>query len=311
MPWRPRWLAPAGPGRSRPLRYDVSHRSCFRYASAVSLSHQHLHLRPRSTPHQKVLASDITIRPSPVVMQERQDFFGNGVTDLTVQETHTRLDVKASAKVEVTAPERSDPAASPPWEEVARLLGEAADQEARDAQQFAFQSPHVLIGDQVEALAREVLTPGRPFLQCLVELTHKIFAEFTYKGGVTDIYTPVSEVIARREGVCQDFAHVEIACLRALGLAARYVSGYLLTHPPEGKPRRIGADASHAWLSAWCPGLGWVDADPTNDLLVADEHITLAWGRDYGDVSPINGFVVGGGSHRVSVAVDVLPMDCR
>ncbi len=291
------------------MRYSVSHRSSFRYTSPVALSHQHLHLRPRSTPHQTVLTSDLKIRPLPVVMQERTDFFGNGVTDLTVQEPHDRLDVRASSQVEVTAPHPGDPAASPPWEEVARTIGDAVDAETRDALQFTFQSPHVRIGDSVEALARAVLTPGRPFLLCLAELTHKIFADFTYKGGVTDIYTPVSEVIERRQGVCQDFAHVAIACLRSLGLAARYVSGYLLTHPPEGKPRRIGADASHAWLSAWCPGVGWIDADPTNDLLVADEHITLAWGRDYGDVSPINGFVVGGGSHRVAVAVDVLPLE--
>jgi len=290
------------------VRYDVSHRSTFSYASNVALSHHYLHLRPRPTPHQRVFASDLAVQPSPILMQERLDFFGNQVTDLTVQRAHDELTVEARSQVEVTAPLPVDPTLSPPWEAVARQLAEAKDAASREAQQFTYASPHVEIGAEAAALARKVLTPRRPLLDCLVALTQTINRDFTYKGGVTDIYTPVKEIIARRQGVCQDFAHLEIACLRTLGLAARYVSGYLLTRPPEGQPRRIGADASHAWVSLWCPGHGWIDADPTNDMLVADEHITLAWGRDYGDVSPITGSVVGGGKHQVTVAVDVVPM---
>ncbi|GAB5468579.1 MAG: transglutaminase family protein [Rhodospirillales bacterium] len=290
------------------MRYEISHRSTFSYEAPVALSHQHLHLRPRTTAFQEVASSALLIRPTAVLMEDHDDFFGNRVTDLTVQEAHERLVVEARARVEVQAPASRDLAASPAWEAVAAQLAAAGDAEALAAQQFTFASPHVALGEEVLALARAVFTPGRPFLLCLWELTSKIYRDFTYRGGVTDIYTPVSEVIARRQGVCQDFAHLQLACLRVLGLAGRYVSGYLRTHPPEGQPRRVGADASHAWVSAWCPDHGWVDADPTNDLLVADEHITLAWGRDYGDVSPINGYVVGGGAHQVEVAVDVKPL---
>lgn len=290
------------------MRYDVSHRSTFRYSNSVALSHHYLHLRPRPTPLQRVFASDVAVRPLPIVMQERQDFFGNQVTDLTVQQAHDELQVEARSQVEVTAPLPLEPGMTPPWETVARQLADARDPATREAQQFTYASPHVDIGEEAAALASRVLTPRRPLVEALLELTRLIYREFTYKGGVTDIYTPVREVIARRQGVCQDFAHLQIACLRTLGLAARYVSGYLMTRPPAGQPKRIGADASHAWVSCWCPGHGWIDADPTNDLLVADEHITLAWGRDYGDVSPINGSVVGGGAHQVSVAVDVIPV---
>ncbi len=291
------------------MRYSVKHRSTFVYAGQVALSQHHLHLRPRSTERQTVVEHAILVEPTPIVFEERRDYFGNWVADMTVQEQHKRLTVNAASLVEVTAPPPRNSADSPPWESVAASLGAAESEAAIEAQEYAFGSPHVLLGEEVLGFARSVMTPGRPVLEGLVALTRRIYREFTYKGGVTDIYTPVSEVLRRRQGVCQDFAHLQIACLRSMGLAARYVSGYLLTRPPQGQPRRIGADASHAWVSAWCPPFGWVDADPTNDLLVADEHVTLAWGRDYGDVSPINGFVVGGGDHQVSVAVDVLPVN--
>jgi transglutaminase-like putative cysteine protease len=144
-----------------------------------------------------------------------------------------------------------------------------------------------------------------------MDLTSRIYREFEYRGGVSDVSTPVRDVFAMRKGVCQDFAHLQIACLRSVGLAARYVSGYLLTHPPEGKEKLVGADASHAWLSVWCDGDGWVDFDPTNNVIPNVEHITFGWGRDYGDVSPINGFIVGGGAHQIAVAVDVRPAPAR
>ncbi len=286
----------------------MKHLTSFSYSGKVAMSQQHLHLQPRSTPRQSVIEHRLSVEPSPVVFEERRDHFGNWVADMTVQEPHRDLAVKASSLVEVRAPPERRPEQSISWERVAAMLREAEGAEQVDAQQYVFGSPHVLLGEEALALARNAMPPERPFLAGLVALTNQIYRDFTYKGGVTDIYTPVSEVIARKQGVCQDFAHLQIACLRSLGLAARYVSGYLLTHPPEGQPRRIGVDASHAWVSAWCPPFGWIDADPTNDLLVADEHVTLAWGRDYGDVSPINGFVVGGGAHQLSVAVDVLPL---
>ena len=168
-----------------------------------------------------------------------------------------------------------------------------------------FDSPYVVGNDDIHEYALQSFTPGRPILAATMDLTSRIFREFQYRGGVSDVSTPVSDVFAMRQGVCQDFAHLEIACLRSLGLAARYVSGYLLTRPPEGKEKLVGSDASHAWVSVFAGDAGWVDFDPTNNVIPGVEHITFAWGRDYGDVSPINGFIVGGGAHQVSVAVDV------
>ena len=173
------------------------------------------------------------------------------------------------------------------------------------AYEFSFDSPYVAANDEVSEYAKVSFTPGRPILAAAMDLTSRIFHEFEYRGGVSDVSTPVREVFAMRKGVCQDFAHLQIACLRSLGLAARYVSGYLLTHPPEGKEKLVGSDASHAWLSVWSGSAGWIDFDPTNNLIPGVEHITIGWGRDYGDVSPINGFIVGGGAHQITVAVDV------
>jgi transglutaminase-like putative cysteine protease len=174
--------------------------------------------------------------------------------------------------------------------------------------EFAFDSPYSIGNEDVLHYARQSFEPGRPILAAATDLTARIFRDFEYRGGVSDVSTPVRDVFAMRKGVCQDFAHLELACLRSLGLAARYVSGYLLTHPPEGKEKLVGSDASHAWLSVWAGNAGWTDLDPTNNLIPGIEHITVAWGRDYGDVSPINGFIVGGGSHQVAVAVDVRPV---
>ena len=226
-----------------------------------------------------------------------------------MQKPHKQLVVDAHARVEVR------PAAQPvaleqsaAWETVREQL---AAYEALDAYELVFESPYVAADDAVHEYALESFTPGRPILAATMDLTSRIFREFQYRGGVSDVSTPVSEVFTMRQGVCQDFAHLEIACLRSLGLAARYVSGYLLTRPPEGKEKLVGSDASHAWVSVFAGDSGWVDFDPTNNMIPGVEHITFAWGRDYGDVSPINGFIVGGGAHQVSVAVDVSPRPSR
>jgi transglutaminase-like putative cysteine protease len=206
-----------------------------------------------------------------------------------------------SAGLEHLALEQSEP-----WESVRERLD---DEAALRAYEFAFDSPHAIVDEAVYDYAGLSFVPGRPVLEATMDLTARIFREFEYRGGVSDVSTPVREVFAMRQGVCQDFAHLQIACLRSLGLAARYVSGYLLTHPPEGKEKLIGSDASHAWLSIWAGDAGWVDFDPTNNVIPGIEHITLGWGRDYGDVSPITGFIIGGGgAHQVSVAVDVSPL---
>ncbi|MBM3516801.1 MAG: transglutaminase family protein [Alphaproteobacteria bacterium] len=285
--------------------YNVSHRTAFEYEQSVLVSHHLLHLSPRPVPRQNVPQASIAIEPAPTVRTEGLDFFGNPVTHVAVQVPHQTLVVNAQFRAEILAPEPLPLARSRPWEEVAETAALARGNEAVEASQYVFDSPYVATGDETYEFGRRCFPPGRPVLDGAMDLTEVIFREFKYQGGVTDVSTPVTEVLATRRGVCQDFAHLQIACLRSLGVPARYISGYLLTHAPEGKEKLVGSDATHAWVSVWCPDLGWVDFDPTNRVIPKDEHITLAWGRDYGDVSPINGFMFGGGSHKIVVGVDV------
>jgi transglutaminase-like putative cysteine protease len=285
--------------------YEIRHKTTFDYEEIVSVSHHVLHLAPRRHPLQSCLESETVVHPKPAVDSAGEDYFGNPIQHLTVQKPHKQLVVDAHARVEVR------PAAQPlaveqsaSWETVREQL---AAYEALDAYELLFESPYVVGNDAIREYALQSFAPDRPILAATLDLTSRIHREFQYRGGVSDVSTPVTDVFAMRQGVCQDFAHLEIACLRSLGLAARYVSGYLLTRPPEGKEKLVGSDASHAWLSVFAGDLGWVDFDPTNDMIPGVEHITFAYGRDYGDVSPINGFIVGGGAHQVSVAVDVRP----
>ncbi|MBS0512350.1 MAG: transglutaminase family protein [Proteobacteria bacterium] len=297
--------------------YDIAHDTIYRYDSAVLLSQQLAHLRPRDCVGQHCLAHTLTIEPGEGRRRERIDFFGNPVTAFSLQAPHDTLAVHARSRVRVkpsTWPER---AGSAPWE-LARehlrkgLSGHAPLQDdARDAGQYRFASPFIPLGDPSARLGDYALRsfrPGRPMVEALLDLASRIHADFRFDPAATSVATPVAEVFERRCGVCQDFSHLMIACLRAIGLAARYVSGYLLTEPPPGQPRLIGADASHAWVAAWCPGVGWVDVDPTNDMRPDGAHVTLAWGRDYGDVCPLRGVILGGGGHRVEVAVTVTPV---
>jgi transglutaminase-like putative cysteine protease len=211
----------------------------------------------------------------------------------------------AACLVETSRPAMPEPARTPAWETVAQQLAAPARPAVLDACQFLFPSPLVTVGPAAAAYARPSFAPGRPVLDCALDLIRRIHTEYSYDKSATTIDTPVEQVLADRKGVCQDFAHLAISCLRALGLAARYVSGYLETLPPPGKPKLEGADASHAWVSLFIPDSGWVDLDPTNNLIPGESHITLAWGRDYGDVTPVKGVVMGGGAHTLSVTVDV------
>lgn len=290
------------------MLYDIRHKTTFNYEEVVSVSHHVLHLAPRAHPHQRCLECTIVVDPKPAIESAGADYFGNPVQHLTVQMPHKQLVVDAQALVEVQRPAQDVALeGSPAWETVREELAAHA---SLDAYEFALESPYAAGDDAVHEYALQSFTPGRPILAAAMDLTSRIFREFLYRGGVSDVSTPVSEVFRMRQGVCQDFAHLEIAGLRRLGLAARYVSGYLLTRPPPGQEKLVGSDASHAWLSVYAGEQGWVDFDPTNNVIPSAEHITFAWGRDYGDVSPINGFIVGGGAHRVSVAVDVVPQDC-
>jgi transglutaminase-like putative cysteine protease len=273
------------------------------------MCHNEVHLTPRDHGHQRCLSTRLTIKPLPALTDERLDYFGNHVTYFMLHEGHFKLTVSAQSRVEVEAPQLPDPAQTMPWEEVRAALTDFSDPDRLAASQFAYDSPFVRTNDDLRDYAMPSFTPGRPLWEAVLDLTKRIFDEFSYSPMSTTIHTPLDEVLRERKGVCQDFAHLQIGCLRSLGLAAQYVSGYLMTEPPPGQPKLIGADASHAWLSVYCPGYGWLDIDPTNNQAPSTKHVTLAWGRDYGDVCPIKGVYIGGGHHAMSVAVDVTPID--
>jgi len=284
-------------------RYALRHVTAYRYASAVDLASHMLHLTPRAVPGQVVLAHRIGLTPSATHRHCGRDHFGNGVTWLSIEAPHDAFEVVLEADVEVAfAPPAARP--SPPWEQVRDAALTPAGWEAAE---FALPSPFAPAEAAAGAYAAASFRPGRPVLEAVRELTGRIRRDFAFKPGVTTISTPVAQVLAQRAGVCQDFAHVMIAALRAHGLPARYHSGYVRTRPPPGQQRRQGADQSHAWVGCWLgPALGWVQLDPTNDLVVTDEHLLLGWGRDYGDVSPVRGILLGGGRQTLTVSVDLV-----
>jgi len=291
-------------------RYQIFHDTHYRYAAAVSLAQQLAHLWPRESSAQRCLVRELEILPSPSQRQDGADVFGNPMSRLAFERPHDALQVNARLLVEVFAHAPDNLADSPPWEAVREQLayhGGALDDEALEAARFRVESPFVRLKQAFADYATDCFAPQRPYLQAVEALMAKIFSEFTFDSEATLVATPLQEVLEKRRGVCQDFAHLMLACLRARGFSARYVSGYLLTHPPAGQPRMIGADASHAWVSVYCPRLGWVDFDPTNNVLPDLEHITLAWGRDFADVSPLRGVILGGGSHDPEVRVTVMP----
>lgn len=291
------------------MKYQVTHRTTYAYGDPVDLADHILHLTPRAFFAQQVLDSEIHCTPSPQQRYHRQDHFGNTVTQISIADPHATITIAARCKVLVHYPAPPAPGQTPPWETVRDLLSGDGFPLNVKANEFTFPSPQVPLLSEARDFALASFTPGRSFIDALQDLTARIHHGFTFSPGVTAVTTPVVDVFRGRKGVCQDFAHVQIACLRALGLAGRYVSGYLRTYPPPGQPRRIGADASHAWVSSWCPDFGWIDVDPTNNLVVAEEHVVLAWGRDFSDVSPVRGVILGGGSHSLDVAVqmDELP----
>jgi transglutaminase-like putative cysteine protease len=287
--------------------YKITHRTTYKYVYPVSVGNHVACLKPRSLPGNQLLHNTLQIRPTPVTYTERLDYFGNTLCFFTVQEPHKELVVEAKSEVMKSDPTHTSPS-SPPWEESTRSLADASSPERLDAYQFQFESPRIRIRPEFAAYALECFTPGRPMRDALLALTARIHEEFRFDARVTSVRTTTEEVFKKRRGVCQDFAHVQIACLRSINVAARYVSGYLRTFPPPGKPRLVGADASHAWVSAYCHGEGWLDMDPTNNVAPSDGHVTLAWGRDYGDVSPLRGLILGGGGHTLKVEVDMEPV---
>lgn len=293
------------------MRYRVHHATQYDYAVAVDLAAHLLHLTPRrDLPGQTVLSTTIEASPVPSRRRAALNHFGTLATWLFLDAPHTTFQVVARSEVEVRFPPPPAAAAATPWQQVAAAAAGAcgAGGGAWQAAEFAQPSPMVRLTPTARAYAATSFPPGRAILAGLLDLNARIARDFTFRPGATTIATPVEEVLSRRQGVCQDFAHVMVAGLRALGLPARYVSGYVRTHPPPGQPRRRGADQSHAWVGAWLgPGQGWLDLDPTNALIVRDEHVVLGWGRDFADVSPARGVVLGGGAHRLHVSVDLEP----
>jgi len=285
--------------------YHIVHRTTYKYKYPVSMGNHVACLKPRSILRHTLKQSNLTIKPSPASITERVDYFGNHLCYFTVEEPHDELIVEARS--EVVMEDRAVPSLShtPAWEEVVAALPRYQYPDVLEAYQFRFESPRIRLKPEFAAYALQSFTPGRPLHDALLDLIARMHADFRFDSKVTTVRTPVEEVFQKRRGVCQDFAHVQIACLRSINLAARYVSGYLRTLPPPGQPRLVGADASHAWVSCYCPGLGWLDVDPTNNVVPSDGHVTLAWGRDFGDVSPLHGLILGGGVHTLKVAVDL------
>lgn len=287
------------------MRYAISHRTTYGYPDSVSVSHHLLRLQPRALSFQQTRAYALHSEPAPAVFETHPDYFGNPVSFITIEGPHRQFSVAANCEVEIGSKPIPDPAATPAWEFVRDLCREDDYSVCGDACEFFYASALVSVRSEFKDYVLPSFAEGRPILEAGIDLMARIHADFTFDPEATTVATPVEQVFRQRRGVCQDFAHLQIACFRALGLSARYVSGYLETVPPPGQPKLVGADASHAWVQLWCGAAGWVDLDPTNNLLPNDRHITLAWGRDFADVSPLRGVLVGSGKHHLSVAVDV------
>ncbi|MGM3278150.1 transglutaminase family protein [Ralstonia sp. 24A2] len=285
---------------------SISHSTIYHYATAVETAQHLATIRPRACAWQEIVAHQEQIEPSPSYVTSRIDGFGNDVLYFALDTPHDSLLLKSETTVRLL-PRWSglDPAATPAWESVAQRLRYQAGSAFYPEAEFCFASPNIALRPELHAYARQSFRPGMAVVAGAIDLMHRIHADFEYAPTATAFDTPAAQAFVLRRGVCQDFAQVMIGCLRALGLPARYVSGYLRTEPPAGQPRLIGADASHAWVSVFCPESGWVDLDPTNDVLADLDHVTLAIGRDYSDVSLLRGMILGGGEHQVDVAVSV------
>ena len=291
------------------MLYQITHITRYSYPQSVSVCHNEACLTPRTSPVQTCESSRLRVYPPPATMSERIDFFGNQIHHFSFHDGFQELTVRAQSRVRVMRPAPQTSIPSPTWEAVVRKVAAAESPEALEAYQFVFESPRVSKAHKFREYGAKTFTPNRPLWDGLRELTSRVFEEFTFDTKATHVSTTVDEVFESRRGVCQDFAHVMLAILRSLGLPARYVSGYLRTAPPPGEQRLVGADVSHAWVSVWCgQELAWVDTDPTNDVFVGNDHVTIAYGRDYSDITPVKGVYIGGGPHSLKVSVDVEPL---
>lgn len=289
--------------------YDIRHVTRYAYEFPVSSATLSVRVTPRSGPGQRCLDHFLIIEPQPATAREEQDFFGNAVTMASIETRLTLLTVEARARVDVARPVIAAADASPAWTEIVRIALDQPSLTANAPAHFMFASPRITLSGEIAAYAAESFPPGRTIAAGARDLARRIRAEFAYSPLITDVSTPLDEAFAQRGGVCQDFAHIMIAGLRGLGLPAAYVSGYIRTVPPPGQPRLEGTDATHAWVSVWCgPEVGWLGVDPTNAIDAGNDHVELAIGRDFSDVSPVHGVFVGSGAHELEVGVDVAPV---
>jgi transglutaminase-like putative cysteine protease len=270
--------------------YHIEHRTTYTYDSDVTGSYGLVHLRPRDLDWQTCVAHEISIEPEPADLFRHVDLYGNTKSYFHVVQPHTRLVVTSTSVVSVEVNELDVAALRVPWEQTLPAW-QGDNPETWEATDFMFPSPYVEVPGSIRDYAHRSFPAGRPIGEAAVELMHRIHSDFTYKSGSTTLSTKVSDLLEKRTGVCQDFAHFMVACLRSLGLPGRYVSGYLATRPAPGKPRQAQDAASHAWVGCWIPGAGWLYLDPTNDRIIDDAHTTVAWGRDYGDVPPVKGVI--------------------
>lgn len=291
------------------MRYRVHHMTSYRYSEAFANCHNQVRLTPRNSSAQRCISSEIIVEPQPEVFDRHVDVFGNLVESFSLHIPSNFLDVQAISEVDIEKRPPVPTDISDSWEQVRDLLAGDTGQAELDPLQYIFDSPLVGRTAEAEEYAMQSFKPGTPLMLGAQDLMKRINVDFKFDPSATVVGTSVAEVFRKRRGVCQDFAHLMSACLRAIGLPARYVSGYIRTDPAPGRTKLVGADASHAWCSTWCPKAGWQDFDPTNNASPDDRHITLAWGRDYSDVSPICGVVLGGGGHRIEVSVDVAPVE--
>jgi transglutaminase-like putative cysteine protease len=284
------------------MLFEITHTTQYSYETPVSHSLNEVRLTPRTFTNQEVRKTEIRVEPEPAFIHQRKDYYGNEATSFELFERHDHLEVNAKSLVDVR-PEAFEPAPSISWEDARRLVAGHSDATCIEASEFIYTSQHIPLLPALEDYARSIFTPGRSLLEAAQDLTHRIHKDFQYRPQSTSIGVHLNDVMRRRKGVCQDFAHVMIGALRSQRLAARYVSGYV-----RPGPKVQGAQASHAWVSIFFPSSGWIGFDPTNDLMVSDSHITLAWGRDYGDVTPVRGVSLGGGGQTVNVEVYVRPI---
>ncbi|NVC93944.1 transglutaminase family protein [Vibrio natriegens] len=290
------------------MRYKVQHKTTYSYSSPVTLCYNMAHLLPRDTVNQRCFNRKIQVTPKPLYQNEGHDYFGNETFYFSIQEPHKQLTIDVTSFLEVQPHDWAEIIENHPLTcgELRDIMARAESPEIRLAQEFCLDSLQIKRSENLSQYAQELFSDDQPVLKAAMAFTHKIFTEFTFDPTATDVTTPTEQVLKEKRGVCQDYAQLAIGCLRSVGLAARYMSGYIETLPPPGKEKLVGTDASHAWFAIFVPDLGWVEFDPTNDLIANEQHIVTGWGRDYADVAPLQGVIFDGGeTHNLSVSVDV------